>query len=60
MLVTYASFIVSVLFVYTIYYLCHSPNNCKTKYHIFLHSYPFPFSFILSIFKCFALNYVYS
>lgn len=56
-LVTYASFIVS---VYTIYSLCHSPNNCKTKSNIFLHSYPFPFSFLFLNFKCFAFNYVYS
>lgn len=31
MLVTHAGFIVSILIVYTFCYLCHNPNNYKTK-----------------------------
>ena len=45
MLVTYASFIVSVLIVYTIYCLCHSPNNCKIS-HI---SAFLPYSFLICV-----------
>lgn len=57
MLVTYASFIVSVLIVYAIYYACQGPNNCKAKHPMFLLC-PFPFSSSFSTFRSFAVTIV--